>query len=72
MDEADDIPLSKNTKILFNLIEIRLFDLSQVLQVGGNFILIQDINSLSTKLNKLSKNSITFLGKSKKSLISSK
>lgn len=37
MDETDDIPLSKSTKILFNLIEIRLFDLSQVLQVGGIF-----------------------------------
>lgn len=35
MNDLEELPLSKNTKILFNLLEVRVFDLSQALQVAG-------------------------------------
>lgn len=40
MDDIEEIGLTKNNKILFNLLEIRIFDLSQALQVAGNLKLI--------------------------------
>ena len=44
MEDLDELPLSKNTKILLNLLEVRIFDLSQALQVAGNSSLTQDTN----------------------------
>ena len=48
MDDIDELPLSKNTKILFNLLEVRIFDLYQSLQVASISSFIQAINYQST------------------------
>jgi hypothetical protein len=40
MDDLEELCLSKNTKILYNLLEVRIFDLSQALQVAGFYLLI--------------------------------
>ena len=48
MDDLDELLLSKNTKILFNLLEVRIFDLSQSLQVASISYFIQAINYQST------------------------